>query len=203
MLGCCALSGSEPEFEQIFYFKGRIAMRDSESETRPLGHSPIGEIAFWRNDAVVIKEGNFHELFGAVVSLKDVGADPVYVVQLSDGQRVEVAQSKLLSTKPEESSGGISELIDWYHSVSVNGVGCEPSISIRTLDSLGWSVTIDLVRLGFGDVPFQPISEMDDPDGWFECQVLNNRFEATCAPLQLERVIRAFLRWEKSHQHRR
>ena len=95
MLSCCALSGLELEFEQISYFKGSIAMRDSESETRPLGHSPIGEISFWRNDAVVIKEGHFHELFGAVVSLKDVGADPVYVVQLSDGQRVDVVQSNL------------------------------------------------------------------------------------------------------------
>ena len=178
-------------------------MLDSESETRPLGHSPIGEISFWRNDAVVIKEGNFHELFGAVVSLKDVGADPVYVVQLSDGQRVDVVQSKLLPTKPQERSEGISELVDWYHSVSVNGMGREPSISIRTLDSPGWSVIIDLVGIGFGEVPFQAISEMDDPNGWFECRVVNDRFEGTCAPLQLERVIRTFLLWGKKHQHPR
>ena len=55
----------------------------------------IPGVLFACNDAVVLKDDALGDRKGAVISLLAVGTEPTFLVELSDGTDVEVAQASL------------------------------------------------------------------------------------------------------------
>lgn len=60
-----------------------------------LDHRPLPGVSFEHNDAVVVVAGEHSGDSGAIISVEELGDDPVYLVELGSGQDAIVSQSLL------------------------------------------------------------------------------------------------------------
>lgn len=78
---------------------------------------------------------------------------------------------------------------DWEHSYGV---------TIETIDNPGWTVRIDLEGTELATRPFKP-RHRDYPGGdWYEIQVADGTFVATCSPLNLSWCMTEFRLWAQT-----
>lgn len=60
-----------------------------------LAHKPIPGVSFEHNDAVEIIGGEHAGGSGSIVSVEEIGDDPIYLVELGSGQDAVISQSLL------------------------------------------------------------------------------------------------------------
>lgn len=90
----------------------------------------------------------------------------------------------------------MERLTQWYASHCNGSWENDCGIEIGTLDSPGWTVSIDLVGTGLEKRQFQPVENGAEGDAsWWEAQVEDEQWTAACGPKDLSRVIDMFLSW--------
>jgi ribosomal protein S4E len=60
-----------------------------------LAHRPLPGVAFEHNDTVAVMGGAHAGDSGSIVSVEELGQDPIYLVELSSGQDAVISQSLL------------------------------------------------------------------------------------------------------------
>lgn len=60
-----------------------------------LARRPLPGVSFGHNSAVLVVGGEHAGSAGSIVSVEQLGADPVYLVELGSGKDVAIAQSQL------------------------------------------------------------------------------------------------------------
>ncbi|OHE82016.1 MAG: hypothetical protein A2X76_04615 [Lysobacterales bacterium GWF1_69_6] len=60
-----------------------------------LAHRPLPGVAFGHNDAVEIIGGELTGETGSIISVEQLGADPVYLVELGSGNDAVIRQAHL------------------------------------------------------------------------------------------------------------
>jgi ribosomal protein S4E len=58
-------------------------------------HRPIAGVAFEHNDAVMVVGGDHAGDSGSIVSIEELGEDPIYLIELGSGDDVFIKQSLL------------------------------------------------------------------------------------------------------------
>ncbi len=64
-----------------------------------LAHLPLPGVEFEHNDAVVVIAGEHVGDFGVIVSVEELGDDPIYVVELGSGKDAVISQSHLCAVE--------------------------------------------------------------------------------------------------------
>lgn len=60
-----------------------------------LAHRPVHGVTFEHNDAVDIVFGDHSGEAGSIISVEELGEDPLYLIELSSGHDVTIRQSHL------------------------------------------------------------------------------------------------------------
>jgi hypothetical protein len=94
----------------------------------------------------------------------------------------------------------LQELQDWYHAQCDEDWEHGGGVRIESLDNPGWLVKIDLSDTALEGVPFEPLLDLEPDLEWVRCEVQERQFVGAGGPRQLERVLRAFLDWARSHE---
>ena len=81
--------------------------------------------------------------------------------------------------------------LDWKHQFGV---------SIGTLDSPGWTVTIDLVDTDLRGKAFPEVKDFGSKTDWIHCRVEGTKFHGAGGPGRLEEILQVFLRWANAHR---
>lgn len=105
------------------------------------------------------------------------------------------------------STDSLQWLMQWYLAECNNDWEHQFGVEIGTLDNPGWLLKIDLVdtpleghtfnRVWYGD-PTDNLEEWERTGSWWVVDVKDNRFEASCGPLDLPAVIDLFRQWVAS-----
>lgn len=83
----------------------------------------------------------------------------------------------------------------WYQSQYNGDWEHEYGITIETVDNPGWHVTIDLTGTECEEKPFSGIKVETDELSWYFCLVRDRKFEASCGPCHLSKVLEIFRDW--------
>ena len=69
----------------------------SQQRSAFLAHEPLPGVVLAHNDFVRVSAGEHAGESGSIVSVEELGEDPVYLIELESGQDALVAQSWLVS----------------------------------------------------------------------------------------------------------
>jgi len=67
----------------------------SQQSSAFFAHESLPGVLFEHNDAVLVVSGEHAGQTGALISIEELGQDPVYLVELSSGTDAYIAQSQL------------------------------------------------------------------------------------------------------------
>jgi hypothetical protein len=80
---------------------------------------------------------------------------------------------------------------DWEH---------EYGVSMETLDNPGWFLRLDLQETDVDGLTFYKQEIHRSKNDWFIAQVVDDRFEVACGPLNLGEAIHRFRLWVTGQQ---
>ena len=83
----------------------------------------------------------------------------------------------------------------WYSSQCDGDWEHEFGVTIDTVDNPGWYVTINLRGTLLENCSFTPIEIETDEMNWFFCLKRDDKFESSCSPLYLTKVLQIFQEW--------
>src|SRR4030095_11402014 len=112
-----------------------------EASRRFMSREPVEGVAFLLNYSVEVTNGPHRGSTGAVIALRTLSHDPIYVVELASGQDVELSQTDVVGV---EYVNALAELERWYRARCNGDWEHSFGITICTLDNPGWSVSIQL-----------------------------------------------------------
>ena len=97
-------------------------------------------------------------------------------------------------------SSGLEFLGNWYRA-QCNGYWEHANgITIETLDSPGWMVTIDLAETKLEDRPMQPLCQERSDNDWMNCLVEGGQFRGQGDSTKLGDILEVFHRWAGMEQ---
>ncbi|HVT91662.1 MAG TPA: immunity 53 family protein [Bryobacteraceae bacterium] len=73
-------------------------------------------------------------------------------------------------------------------------------VTIETLETPGWMVTIDLAETPLENVPMEPVKVELGPNDWIDCQVETQQFRATGDSSKLIAILGVFEKWASRAQ---
>lgn len=92
----------------------------------------------------------------------------------------------------------ISRLSDWY-AAQCNGEWEHLfGIDITTMDNPGWRVRIELSDTPLSDRVLEPIRIQRTETDWVWCRTVDNTFDSSGGPCNLEEILDVFIRWAES-----
>jgi hypothetical protein len=95
----------------------------------------------------------------------------------------------------KENESEFEWLQQWYSSQCDGDWEHEYGVKIDTIDNPGWRITINLIGTPAEDCNFSPVELEGDEMNWFFCWVRDKKFEASCSPLYLSKVVQIFREW--------
>jgi hypothetical protein len=158
-------------------------------------HQPIAGVAFLLNDSVRVVSGPYAGHEAAIITLLQLGPDPLYDIELGDGRTVSTSQSALLPAAAKEEPFLLGRLQRWYAAQCDGDWEHDVGPSISTLDNPGWRVSLPLHGTPLAGVPFTRVERAAGPRDWFACWVQDGRFEGAGGPHQLGVILGIFLQW--------
>jgi len=167
-------------------------MEQEEIEWRFKRREPVEGLAFLLNDSVEVVTGPHRGATGSVIGVHQLPPEPIYVVELGNGQDAHRAESELVGAGAD---GGLADLQRWYSARCNGDWEHDFGISIATLDNPGWSVDIQLAKTELADVAFDEIDRRESDREWVVCRVREQVFEGRGGPHMLGAIIHAFLHW--------
>ena len=88
-------------------------------------------------------------------------------------------------------------LESWYRAQSNGEWEHAHGITIESLATPGWLVTIDLTGTGLEGRAMLPVREEQSPEDWLVCEVENQQFRGQGDPGKLEAILKVFRKWAK------
>jgi hypothetical protein len=167
-------------------------MERDEIDWRFMRREPVEGLAFLLGDSVDVITDPHRGATGSVIAVRELLPDPIYVVELGNGQEVHLAQSALVGASAES---GLGELQRWYGARCNGDWEHEFGITITTLDNPGWAVDIQLADTDLAGVAFDEIDRRESDRQWMVCRVREQVFEGRGGPHMLGAIIQTFLRW--------
>lgn len=68
-------------------------------------------------------------------------------------------------------------------------------VTIETLDTPGWMVTVDLAETRWADAEMQSVRRERSPKDWIICEVMQRQFRGQGDPQKLPEILRVFQEW--------
>jgi hypothetical protein len=96
------------------------------------------------------------------------------------------------------SKNNLDQLSNWYLERCNGSWEHISGIEINTLDNPGWTVEIDLTGTELENKSFLKIQLLGEDRDWLVCEVLNEKYSASCGPAMLSIAIGVFLEWASS-----
>jgi Immunity protein 53 len=97
-------------------------------------------------------------------------------------------------------SSALEFLEDWYRA-QCNGYWEHANgITIETLDSPGWMVTIDVTETALEDHPMPAVRQERSDKDWIACTVEHNKFLGQGDSTKLSEILEVFRKWAGSEQ---
>ncbi|MFZ0565626.1 MAG: immunity 53 family protein [Chlamydiales bacterium] len=104
----------------------------------------------------------------------------------------------LKCNKDYKKNANLIWLQKWYRSQCNGDWEHAYGITIETVDTPGWYVTVDLDDTCLENSIFEEIKEDQDDLNWFFCLKRSNKFEASCGPCNLNTIFQIFRQWVES-----
>src|SRR5205085_2561511 len=93
------------------------------------------------------------------------------------------------------------EFIEAWYRAQCNGYWEHANgITIETLDTPGWMVTIDLTETALEDHPMQPVRHERSEQDWIACTVERNKFRGQGDSTKLTEILEVFKKWAESER---
>lgn len=92
-------------------------------------------------------------------------------------------------------------LQSWYRAQSNGEWEHVHGVTIETLDTPGWLVTIDLVETPLQDRIMPAIREERSPQDWLACEVQHNQFRGQGDHQKLLAILQVFQDWAAQDTH--
>lgn len=90
---------------------------------------------------------------------------------------------------------GLAFLQDWYRAQCNGEWEHVKGVTIETLETPGWMVTIDLEGTPLESMYMEPLCVERSPADWIECRVETQQFRATGDSTKLFAILLAFEKW--------
>src|SRR5438067_195242 len=97
-------------------------------------------------------------------------------------------------------SSALEFIVDWYRAQCNGSWEHANGITIETLDSPGWIVTIDLVETALEDRPMQAVRRERSVKDWIDCTVERNKFHGQGDSTKLSEILEIFRKWAGSER---
>jgi Immunity protein 53 len=69
-------------------------------------------------------------------------------------------------------------------------------VQLKTIETPGWELEIDLDGTELEDRPFDAVADGDDGElDWLHCEVKDSTFVGSCSPTRLPELLAAFRAW--------
>jgi len=89
----------------------------------------------------------------------------------------------------------IDYMLDWYGSQCNGTWEHSNGVTIETLSTPGWMITVDLLETPLQDKPMAPVRQERSDKDWLLCEVDHNRFRGQGDPQKLMTILRIFQSW--------
>ena len=86
-------------------------------------------------------------------------------------------------------------LLAWYRSQCNGNWEHSNGVTIESLSTPGWMVTIDLLETPLQEKPMAPIRQERSPTDWLVCEIDHNRFRGQGDSQKLVAILQAFQNW--------
>ncbi len=170
-------------------------MDRSEIGRRWMAREPLKGVAFLLNDSVRVTTGPHAGSRGSVVSLVEATPDPVYLVELGNGEDARLQQSNLVTATADDLGAALSRLQRWYSAQCDGDWEHSLGVQIETLDNPGWMVKINLKDTPLEAADFPEVCRIDEEREWVDCSVTDGEFRGAGGPHMLGAILEIFVQW--------
>ena len=94
----------------------------------------------------------------------------------------------------------VAFLQEWYRDACNSEWEQTRGVTIESLSSPGWIVTVDLAETSLDGVPMDPLRAQRSSSDWIDCRVELNQFIGSGDPAKLSTILHVFETWASRSQ---